>query len=84
MCSSDLRVLQKVREQKVEYIITQHGQPVARLLPLRLDAAETSIVQASRRTAIHGWENYAQAAEQARRNWPPERKSQDLLDEIRG
>jgi prevent-host-death family protein len=77
-------VLRQVRQLQVEYIITHQGRPVALLLPLQAEAVEAAIVQMGQRMAVSGWERYAQVAEQVRRNWPPDQKTQDLLDEIRG
>lgn len=75
-------VLRKVREEKAEYIITYQGQPVAILLPLPERQVEEAILQAGKQ-ATASWESYVQLAETLRQEWPPDRDSQTLVDEIR-
>ena len=76
-------VLRQVREEKAEYVITYQGRPTALLLPLDADAVEAAVVEASKQTLVGGWEAYARVAEQVRRDWPSERETRDVLDEIR-
>jgi hypothetical protein len=56
---------------------------VALLLPINTESVEAAMVQAGRRNVVGGWETYARLAEQVRQEWPTERKTQDLVDEIR-
>ena len=76
-------VLRQVREERAEYVITYQGQPVALLLPVNVEKMEAAIVQAGKQGVAGGWETYARLAGQLRRDWPAERGTQDLLDEIR-
>ena len=52
-------VLRRVREEQAEYVITYQGRPIAILLPVDTDVVETAILQASKQSAIGGWEVYA-------------------------
>jgi prevent-host-death family protein len=76
-------VLRRVREERVEYVITYQGQPVALLLPVNAETMEAVIVQAGKQGVAGGWETYARLAEQLRQAWPAEQGTQDTLDEIR-
>jgi prevent-host-death family protein len=76
-------VLRQIRERQAEYVITYQGRPIALLLPIHSEAVEAAIAQASRRSVVGGWETYARLAEQVRRDWPAEQRTQDLMDEIR-
>ena len=76
-------VLRKVRTEQTEYVITYQGQPVAVLLPIDDKAMEEAIVQASKQNVLGGWEAYARLADQVSQAWPSERRTQDLIDEIR-
>jgi len=76
-------VLRQVREEQAEYVITYQGRPIALLLPLDAEAVEAAMVEASKQAVAGGWEAYARAAEQVRRAWPAERKTQEVLDEVR-
>lgn len=76
-------LLRKMKEEKVEYIITYQGQPVALLLPLDTEAVEQAIVQVGKQGATQGWNVYAQVAERARAAWSADADTQALLDEIR-
>ena len=76
-------VLKKLREEKVEYIITYQGQPVAVLLPLDTIAVERAILDIGKQKAVQGWEAYARIAETVRARWPETASTQDVLDEIR-
>ena len=76
-------VLRQVREQKVEYVITHQGKPVAFLSPVDERAVESAMVQASRATIEDGWIANMRLVEELRSNWPSDLSTQDLLDEIR-
>ena len=76
-------VLRQVREEKAEYVITYQGRPMALLPPVDTGAVEAAMVEASKQAVAGGWEAYARAAEQVRRAWPAERKTQEVLDEVR-
>jgi len=76
-------VLRQVREQRAEYIITHQGRPAALLLPLDPQLAEAAMVEAGKQAIVGGWETYARLAEQIRAAWPPNRHTEEVLDEIR-
>lgn len=76
-------VLRQVREEQTEYVITYQGRPIAMLLPVNAEVIETALVQAGKQSLAGGWEAYTHLAEEARRDWPAEASTQDLLDEIR-
>jgi len=76
-------VLRQVREAQAEYIITYQGKPVALLLPVQTDIVEKAMVEAGRRSVADGWETYARIAEELRRDWPADKSTQELMDEIR-
>ena len=76
-------VLRQVREQRVEYIITHQGKPVAFLAPVDEQAVENAMVQAGRSTGEDGWDAYMRLVEELRRTWPADLTTQDLIDEIR-
>jgi len=77
------RILQRVREEKAEYIITYQGRPIAILLPVDTAQVEAAMVEAGRRAISGGWAAYTRLAEEIRRAWPPDRSSQTVLDEVR-
>ncbi|MDH7486336.1 MAG: type II toxin-antitoxin system Phd/YefM family antitoxin [Anaerolineae bacterium] len=76
-------VLRRLREGKVEYIITYQGRPVAVLLPLLEQQVEEAILQIGKQATAAGWEPYARLAETLRQEWPRGRSTQTVLDEIR-
>ena len=76
-------VLRQVREQRAEYVVTYQGKPVALLLPVQADVVEKAMVEAGRRSVANGWETYARLAEELRRDWPTDKSTQELMDEIR-
>ena len=76
-------VLRQVREAQAEYIITYQGKPVALLLPVQSDVVEKAMVEAGRRSVADVWETYSRIAEELRRDWPADKSTQELMDEIR-
>ncbi len=76
-------VLRQVREAQAEYIITYQGKPVALLLPVQAEAVDQAMVEAGPRSVAGGWETYARLAEELRRDWPADKSTQELMDEIR-
>ncbi len=76
-------VLRQVREEKAEYVITQHGQPVAVLLPIDTEAVEKKTVEAAKESAVDPWELYQQIADEIRRTWPAGLSTQEVIDDIR-
>jgi prevent-host-death family protein len=72
-------VLRQVREEGVEYVVTYWGQPIAMLLPVDEERIEAAVVQAGKQGMTGGWEAYSQLAEQARKAWPSETRTQELL-----
>ncbi len=77
------RILQRVREEKAEYIITYQGRPIAILMPVDAAQVEAAMVEAGRRAVSGGWAAYARPAEEIRRAWPQEHSAQTTLDEVR-
>jgi prevent-host-death family protein len=76
-------VLRQVREAQAKYIITYQGKPVALLLPVQAEVVEKTMVEAEQRSVADGWETYARLAEELRRDWPADKSTQELMDEIR-
>jgi prevent-host-death family protein len=76
-------VLRQVREAQAEYIITDQGKPVALLLPVDSAAVEAAMVQAGKQGVADGWETYRRVIEQVRQDWPTDKSTQELMDEIR-
>lgn len=76
-------VLRKVREERVEYIVTHQGRPVAMLLPVAVEAVERAMLQAGRDALVANWQTYEKLAESVREAWPRARTTQDVLDEMR-
>ncbi len=78
------QVLRDIQENKVEYIVTHQGRPVALLLPLDSEKVETAILQTAKPDAAHAVEIYERLAESLRQTWPPHANSQQIIDNIRG
>ena len=76
-------VLRQVREEGAEYVVTYQGRPIAVLLSVDEERIEAAMVQVGKQSTTGGWEAYAQLAEQTREAWPAEKRTQELLDEIR-
>jgi prevent-host-death family protein len=76
-------VLRQVREEGAEYVVTYQGRPIAVLLPVDEERIEAVMVQVGKQSMTGGWEAYAQLAEQTREAWPAEKRTQELLNEIR-
>jgi prevent-host-death family protein len=76
-------VLRRVREEKVEYIITHRGHPTALLLPIDSEAAEDAMLRTGKAGVSDSWQTYARLAAQLRAIWPAQVRSQDVLDEQR-
>jgi prevent-host-death family protein len=76
-------VIRRVREDRVEYVITYQGRPVAVILPLDTERAEAEMVQASKRAIVDDWEQYERLAQAVREAWPVDVSTQDLIDDIR-
>ena len=77
------KVLRQIREQRAEYIVTYQGRPVALLLPVDSEAVEEAMVQAGRKSVEGGLETWRRVMEQVRRDWPTDKSTQELMDEIR-
>ncbi len=68
-------VLQQVRDDNTEYVVTQQGRPIARLSPVV--AGPTSVL------GSNGWQSYHRVAEEIRRSWPAGRSSKAVLADVR-
>jgi prevent-host-death family protein len=68
-------ILRQVRGDQREYVVTQQGQPIARLLPL--EQVSPTIKE------TRGWQRYLQIADELRRTWPACQSSQAVLDDVR-
>ncbi len=76
-------VIRRVREDHVEYVVTYQGRPVAIILPLDAERAESEMVQAGKKAILSNWERYEQIAQEVRDAWPADLSTQDLIDAIR-
>ena len=76
-------VIRRVREERVEYVVTYQGRPVAVILPLDTDQAEAEMVKASKGAVLGNWERYERLAEEIRQAWPANLSTQDLIDAVR-
>ncbi len=76
-------VIRRVREDRVEYVVTYQGRPVAIILPLDAERAEAEMVQAVKKAVPTDWERYEQIAQDIRDAWPADISTQDLIDAIR-
>ena len=76
-------VIRRVREERVEYVVTYQGRPVAVILPLNTEQAEAEMVRASKGAVLRSWERYERLAEEIRQAWPVDLSTQDLIDAVR-
>lgn len=74
-------VLRQVREDGVEYVITDEGAPVARLVPIDRQMAQTETPEETGETAVEAYERLVQ---ELRQKWPEGVTTQAIMDEIRG
>ena len=74
-------VLRQVREDGVEYVITDDGAPVARLVPVDREVAQTEPPGQIGATAVEAYERLVQ---ELRQKWPEGVTTQAIMDEIRG
>ncbi len=72
-------VLRQVREDGVEYVITDEGAPVARLMPIAHEA-----VAMAQQSAASAWEAFDQLMQELRSQWSDPRSTQEIMDEERG
>ena len=73
-------VLQRVRDELEEYVITYQGLPIARLLPVRTTMTAQPL---NKQSTNQPWEVYGRLADSLRRIWPAPQRTQALLDDIR-
>jgi len=76
-------VLRRVREDHDEFIVTDHGQPVALLLPILPDREDRPALEAARPSPAGGWDAYARLATTLRERWPGDSSTDSVLGEIR-
>jgi prevent-host-death family protein len=76
-------VIRRVREERAEYVVTYQGRPVAVILPLDTERAETEMVKAGKNAVLGNWERYERLAEEIRSAWPSDLSTQDVIDAIR-
>ncbi len=76
-------VIRRVREERVEYVVTYQGRPVAAILPIDTERVEAEMVKVAKKAVIGDWERYERLAEEIRRAWPADVSTQDLIDAIR-
>ena len=76
-------VIRRVRQDRAEYVVTYQCRPVAIILPLDAERAESEMVQASKKAVLDSWERYERLAEELRRAWPSDLSTQDVIDSIR-
>ena len=77
-------VLRQVREDGVEYVITDEGAPVARLVPIAREVVQTGILEETSETADTALQAYERLVQELRQNWPEGVTTQAIMDEIRG
>jgi prevent-host-death family protein len=77
------QVLRRIQEEKIEYVVTHQGRPVALLLPLDADMVETATLRAAKQSAGNGWDLYRRVADALRQAWPAQTDTQQLINEIR-
>ncbi len=65
-------IVRAVREERVEYVITYRGRPVARLLPI---ADEQGDEQA--------WQELERLSQEISAQWRSDKSAVELLDEVR-
>ena len=65
-------IVRAVRESGAEYVITLHGKPVARLVPLAPEEASQE-----------AWAELDRLAQEIAADWQSERSALELLDEAR-
>ena len=76
-------VLRQVREAQAEYIITYQGKPVALLLPVNSEAVQEAMVQAGRKSVSDGLETWRRVLAEVQKDWPADKSTQEIIDEIR-
>jgi prevent-host-death family protein len=76
-------VIRRVREERVEYIITHQGRPVAILQPINEAAVDAAIHQASKGSAGDPWEKFWRLMDELRSEWPAGVDGLKVLDDIR-
>jgi len=76
-------VIRRVREESAEYVVTFQGRPVAVILPLDTEQAETAMVAAGKQAIAASWETYERLVDEIRKAWPAGLTTQDLVDSIR-
>lgn len=78
-------VLRRVREDKVEYVVTCQGKPVAVLSPLDDQALEETVASLARPQPAGDWQEYRRVVEQIRRSLPEDHDLdvQQIMDDIR-
>lgn len=76
-------VIRRVREDRVEYVVTHHGHPVALILPLDAEHAEEEMVQASKRSTPDAQARYERLVEEIRDAWPTDISTEDIVNAVR-
>ena len=76
-----VEVLRQVREDGVEYVITDEGTPVARLVPVVREVIQIETMEETRETALEAYERLVQ---ELRQKWPEGVTTQAIMDELRG
>ena len=74
-------IIRKVRDQRVQYVVTYRGRPVGLLTPL--DEAVLSPQQPGVEAASACWETLVQLGEEIGEGWRSPLTSTELLSEMR-
>lgn len=74
-------ILRKVREERVQYVVTHRGRPTALLMPLE-DGSPASPAPVQGSTAP-AWETLMQLGEEIGREWRSALTSAELLSDVR-
>jgi prevent-host-death family protein len=77
-------VLRQVHEDGIEYLITDEGGPVARLVPVDREGVQPEILGETSELADPAVEAYERLVQELRQRWPEGVTMQAIMDEIRG
>jgi len=73
-------IVREVREQRVRYVVTHRGRPVALLSPLE-QAGELELI--SREQPSTAWDDLTRLGEEIGLQWQSEKNSAELLSDMR-
>jgi len=74
-------IIRNVREHRVRYVITYHGQPVGMLMPL--ERATSEAPAGTKPAAAAAWDELSRLGEEIGKGWRSPLSSTELLAEMR-